>query len=531
MSIGYVLAMVTRKTQPSLFDLQNLPAAAIPGEGEARQAVVESPQPKGSNAPEFSVSELSNLVKKSVEEGFSFVRVRGEISDCKLHSSGHIYLTLKEGNAVLASVCWRGQVSKLGIRPEVGMEVVCTGRLTTFPGQSKYQLVIEQMALAGIGALLKMLEERKKKLAAEGLFDAARKRPLPFLPRVIGVVTSPTGAVIRDILHRLEERFPRHVLVWPVAVQGEGAAEQVAAAIRGFNTLPEDGKVPRPDLLIVARGGGSVVDLMAFNEEIVVRAAAESIIPLISAVGHETDTTLIDFASDLRAPTPTAAAEKAVPVRDNLVAQIAEDGLRLMQAAQRLIHDRRERLHLIQRALGDPARALEPLAQRLDEKTERLALGWRSYVQRRTSFLAETGARLRHPRDSVALAGQRLAGVEQKLSAAMNRLIDNRLAQTAQLGGRLRHPADTIKLAAQRLDGMQQKLSFAWREGFARKVNRLENLSGVLHHLSPLTVLGRGYALVQDGQGRVVTSAAHVNKGDRLHITLGEGALKAEVDE
>ena len=273
----------------------------------AHQSSLFDPPRAGANTPEFSVSELSNLVKKTVEDTFGLVRVRGEISDCKLHSSGHMYLTLKEGSAILASVCWKGQVGRLGIRPEVGMEVVCTGRLTTFPGQSKYQLVIDSMALAGMGALLKMLEERKKKLAAEGLFDASRKRPLPYLPRVIGVVTSPTGAVIRDILHRLAERFPRRVLVWPVAVQGEIAAAQITAAIRGFNAL--QGEL-RPDVLIVARGGGSVEDLMPFNEENVVRAVAESTIPVISAVGHETDTTLIDFVSDLRTPTPTAAAEK-----------------------------------------------------------------------------------------------------------------------------------------------------------------------------------------------------------------------------
>ncbi len=433
---------------------------------------------KGLNTPEFGVADLSNLVKKTIEDTFGHVRVRGEISDCKLHSSGHLYLTLKEGSAVLASVCWKGQVGRLGLRPEVGMEVVCTGRLTTFGGQSKYQLVIEAMALAGMGALLKMLEERKKKLAAEGLFDASRKRALPFLPRIIGVVTSPTGAVIRDILHRLDERFPRHVLVWPVAVQGEAAAAQIAAAIHGFNAMTDGQK---PDVLIVARGGGSVEDLMPFNEENVVRAVAESRIPVISAVGHETDTTLIDFASDLRAPTPTAAAEKAVPVRADLLASVAEDGVRLMQAMLRVVGDRRERLHLTQRALGDPARAIEPLAQRLDEKTERLALGWRGFYDRRVSRVGEAG-------------------------------------------GRLRHPRDIVRLAAQRLVGAEQKLGFAWREIFTRKSNRVENIGGVLGHLSPRAVLGRGYALVQDASGAVVVSAVQVKAGDRLRIEFGDGA-------
>ncbi len=452
------LRMATTEKQPSLLDAPRV----------------------GINAPEFSVSEISALVKKTVEETFGQVRVRGEISDLKLHSSGHMYLTLKEGTAVLASVCWRGQVGRLGIKPEIGMEVVCTGRLTTYAGQSKYQLVIEGMALAGIGALLKMLEERKKKLAAEGLFDASRKRPLPYLPRSIGVVTSPTGAVIRDILHRLAERFPRPVLVWPVAVQGEGAAEQIAAAIRGFNALPLSGNVARPDLLIVARGGGSVEDLMPFNEEIVVRAVAESKIPVISAVGHETDTTLVDFAADLRAPTPTAAAEKAVPVREDLLAQVEGDGSRLFQAALRLMQDRRERLRLIGQALGDPARAIEPLAQRLDEKTERLSLAWK--------------------------------GLYARYQARVN-----------EAGGRLRHPRDILNLAAQRLSNAEQKIVFAWRALYTRKLHQFENKSAVLEHLSPRAVLGRGYALVQDAKGRVVASAKKIKSGDNLRIEFHDG--------
>ncbi|MDE1902018.1 MAG: exodeoxyribonuclease VII large subunit [Alphaproteobacteria bacterium] len=452
-------------------------------DAKTQSSLFDAPSPR-TNAPEFGVGEISNLVKKTVEENFSHIRVRGEISDCKLHSSGHMYLTLKEGNAVLASVCWKGQVGRLGLRPEVGMEVVCAGRITTFAGQSKYQLVIEAMALAGIGAILKMLEERKKKLAAEGLFDAARKRPLPFLPRVVGVVTSPTGAVIRDILHRLSDRFPRDVLLWPVAVQGPDAAEQIAAAIRGFNALPD---TRRPDVLIVARGGGSVEDLMAFNEESVVRAAADSVIPLISAVGHETDTTLIDFAADVRAPTPTAAAEMAVPVRADLLAQVMDDGARLFHAMRRAIAERGDRLRLVQRALGDPARAIEPLAQRLDERTERLALAWRGYH-------------------------------------------DRRAARVGEAGGRLRHPRDIVRLAAQRLAQADQKTSFLWREIYARKMNRLETLGAVLGHLSPRAVLGRGYALVQNADGQVVTSALQTRKSDKIRIEFHDGTANAVVE-
>ena len=452
----------------------------------ASPSLFDTPRP-GSNLPEFSVSELSKLVKKTMEDAFGQVRVRGEIGTCTHHSNGHIYITLKDEDAILASVVWRGQAGKLGIKPEVGMEVVCTGRLTTYPGQSKYQLVIEGMALAGVGALLKLLEDRKKKLAAEGLFDPARKQLLPYLPEVIGVVTSPTGAVIRDILHRLEDRFPRHVLVWPVPVQGEGAAQQIAAAIEGFNALAEDGAVPRPDLLIVARGGGSIEDLMPFNEEIVVRAAAASAIPLISAVGHETDTTLIDFASDVRAPTPTAAAEMAVPVRADLLAQVADDDMRLNQSMRRMVVERREKLELLARALGDPARALEPLMQKLDERAERLPLAWRSYVERRTSRVSE-------------------------------------------LSGKLRHPRDVIRLAAERLLNLDHKMQASWRELFLRRQHRLETVASGLAHLSPRAVLGRGYALVQDDAGHVITSHAQAKPGDKLTIEFQDGKLGVVVE-
>src|SRR5215469_6448889 len=306
------------------------------------------------NLPEYTVSELSAALKRRIEESFSYVRVRGEVSGFKRHSSGHCYLALKDADAVLDAVCWRQTAIRLGLKPEDGMEVVCTGRLTTFPGRSKYQLIIDTMELAGVGALLKLLEERKQRLAAEGLFAESRKKRLPFLPEVIGVVTSPTGAVIRDILHRLADRFPRRVLLWPVAVQGDGAAVQVAAAIEGFNRIAPGGRIPRPDLLIVARGGGSLEDLMPFNEEIVIRAAANSKIPLIAAVGHETDTTLIDFAADRRAPTPTAAAEMAVPVLRDLVESLLSLQQRLLRGVSRAIGSQRRHLTALARALPRP---------------------------------------------------------------------------------------------------------------------------------------------------------------------------------
>ncbi len=489
---------------------------------------VDQPRP-GSNLPEYSVSEISTLLKKTVEETFGLVRVRGEISDCKYHSSGHLYLTLKDEGAVLAAVCWRGQAGKLGMKPQVGMDVVCRGRLTTYMGQSKYQLVVDSMALAGVGALLKLLEERKRKLAAEGLFDAARKRVLPFLPNVIGVVTSPTGAVIRDILHRLDDRFPRRVLLWPVAVQGEGAAQQVAAAIAGFNALPDDGPVPRPDVLIVARGGGSVEDLMPFNEEIVVRAAASSRIPLISAVGHETDTTLIDLAADKRAPTPTAAAEMAVPVRETLLAQTADMSARLEQVMRRAFNERRERLALISRALGDPARALEPLMQRLDERAERLAYAMRGGLERRAGRLGEAGARLRHPRDLLALAAQRLHATDQRMHAGWNVALARARNGLAELGGRLRHPRDLLALSEQRLDNADQRLQAGWMTAFSRAQGSLTALDLALAHLSPRAVLARGYTLIHNILGKPVTSRAQAKVGERVKIEFHDGAQSAMI--
>ena len=337
----------------------------------------------GDNVPVFSVTEVSGLVKSTVEGAFQRVRIRGEISGFKRAASGHLYFAMKDDGALMDGVCWRGTAARLGMQPQDGMEVIATGRITTYPGRSKYQLVVETMELAGEGALLKLLEDRKRALSAEGLFDESRKQLLPYLPDVIGVVTSPTGAVIRDILHRLNDRFPRHVLVWPVLVQGDGAADQIASAIRGFNAMEEGGNVPRPDLLIVARGGGSLEDLWAFNEEAVVRAAAESFIPLISAVGHETDWTLIDLASDQRAPTPTAAAEMAVPVRYDVMAQVADCEGRMIRAVRRHTEAARREVEGLSRGLPNLRRVIEDASQRLDDWSERLSNGLRAGVRQR----------------------------------------------------------------------------------------------------------------------------------------------------
>ena len=472
-------------------------------------AFSEPTLPTGSNLPEFSVSEISTALKRTVEERFPLVRVRGEISQPKYHGSGHLYLTLKDDRSVLAGVCWRGTVGRLSMRAEDGLEVICTGRISTFAGQSKYQLIIEGMELAGEGALLKLLEDRRRRLAEEGLFDADRKRPLPFLPRVIGVVTSPTGAVIRDILHRLEDRFPRHVLVWPVAVQGNAAEGQVAEAITGFNALSgTPGGAPRPDLLIVARGGGSLEDLMAFNEESVVRAVAASTIPVITAVGHETDTTLVDHAADRRAPTPSAAAEMAVPVRHELAADLMDRDRRMTSAVHRLFEQNRLRVEGLSRGLGDPARLLEAASQRLDDRSERLHQAWPRFLDRRRGTLVELSARLPHPQATLNQARQSMAHLAERLAGAMRTGLTRRRDRFDTTAGRL-SPAPVERLLRE-------------------KQARLVALSQLLDSLSPEGPLKRGYALVRDGDA-VLTSVAEAKPGRAVTLQFGDGTAGAVI--
>ncbi len=461
------------------------------------------------NLPEFTVSELSAALKRTVEDAYSYVRVRGEISGFKRAASGHLYMALKDDSAVLDGVCWRGTAGRLAIKPEDGLEVICSGKLTTYAGRSKYQIVIESMELAGEGALLKLLEERRRKLAAEGLFDAARKRPLPYLPDVIGVVTSPTGAVIRDIIHRLNDRFPRHVLVWPVLVQGDGAAEQIAAAIEGFNRLTPAGPVPRPDLLIVARGGGSLEDLWAFNEEIVVRAAAESAIPLISAVGHETDTTLIDFASDLRAPTPTAAAEMAVPVRAELQAGVLDSARRMIGAVRRLTEERRIRLEGLARGLPDLESVLGTARQRLDVTDERLRNGIQGALRDRRQQVARWSGQIKPPRQSLADAERRLKREAESLNGAAARFLGARRESSQSLSVRLRP-----ELIGRHVRDAQ---------------GRLTALGDLLESLSFRRVLDRGYAVVRDGEGRAVTGAAALTAGEHVAVEFADGRVGAEI--
>ena len=415
----------------------------------------------GDNSPALSVSELAGSLKRAIENAFGQVRVRGEISGFKRHASGHCYFTLKDENACLDAVIWRSGASSLAFRPEDGAEVIATGKLTTYPGRSKYQIVVDRMELAGEGALLALLERRRKALAAEGLFDAGRKRRLPFLPRIIGVITSPTGAVIRDILHRLEDRCPTRVIVWPVAVQGEGAAARIADAIRRF-----PGIEPRPDLLIVARGGGSIEDLWPFNEEEVVRAAAASPIPLISAVGHETDTTLIDHAADLRAPTPTAAAEIAVPVRSELLNQLAELQHRARHCLSRRVERGRERFDLALCRWPEPQAILAPAMQRVDELGDRL------------------------PRSLSARAGNARADLNLVSGRLRRDLIDTRIVR------------------------LSERLAAAWK------------MAELVHPDRPLS---RGFVRVTDRNGKTLTHAADARSARELRLHFGDGELDVTV--
>jgi exodeoxyribonuclease VII large subunit len=444
--------------------------------------------PASHNQPEYSVSELSGAVKRVMEDNFGHVRLRGEISGYKgPASSGHCYFCLKDEKTKIDAIVWRGSFSKLGFKPEEGMEVVAIGRVTTYPGRSSYQIIIEALEPAGAGALMALLEKRKQALAKEGLFDPARKKPLPFMPQVIGVVTSPTGAVIRDILHRISDRFPCHVLVWPVRVQGEGAAEEIAAAIRDFNQLPTH--IAKPDVLIVARGGGSLEDLWCFNEEIVVRAAAASIIPLISAVGHETDTTLIDFASDRRAPTPTAAAEMAVPVREEWLLSVSERGQQLQQCMLRGLTRRQERVEGMARGIPKPQRLLEFATQRLDDMIERLTRSLPTFIERKQQRL-QLAATRHQPQPLLQHIAREQRGVEQ-CASRLQPLI-------------LRQLADRDKA--------------------------LQSETKLFDSLNYRNVLKRGFAIVRSKDGAILSSRQAVADAGSFQIMLQDGEITAQTD-
>ncbi len=465
---------------------------------------------EGENAPEFSVTELSGAIKRVIEGEFGHVRIRAEIGRVSMPRSGHIYLDLKDEKSVINAVIWKGVAGRLPMRPEEGMEVVATGRITTFGGQSKYQVIIEDMKPAGVGALMAMLEKRKTQLAGEGLFDATHKRDIPYLPDIIGVVTSPSGAVIRDILHRLRDRFPRKVMIWPVAVQGEKCAPEVTRAIEGFNQMTPGGALPRPDLIIVARGGGSIEDLWGFNEESVVRAAAASTIPLISAVGHETDTTLIDFASDKRAPTPTAAAEIAVPVRLELLSWTEEQAARLTRALTHGISQRGQRLRDLSRALPRADTLLDGPRQRLDHIADRLPNALRRSVDSRRLKLTESAASLRPNNLRRAVDAKR---------EALGRRAD-RLSLTPIQQDIDRKHKDLSQLHARFTKATQTQLT-SWTD----RLSALERLRTTLGYEATLE---RGYAVVR-GSGNLVTTAKAATKAatklGELEIQFADGRM------
>ena len=491
------------------------------------------PARPGTNMIELSVSELSASIKRALEDGIGFVRVRGEISGYRgPHASGHCYFGLKDDKAKIDAVVWRGNFQKLRFKPEEGLEVIAQGRITTFPGSSKYQIVIETLEPAGIGALMALLDERKRKLGAEGLFADERKRPLPFLPTVVGIVTSPTGAVIRDMLAGFTERFPTRVLIWPVRVQGETCAAEVAAAIRGFNKLPVRGPFPRPDILIVARGGGSLEDLWGFNEEIVVRAAAESTIPLISAVGHETDWTLIDLAADARAPTPTKAAEWAVPKYAELIERTGDMGLRLRSCVRRQLAQARSHLKAASRGLPRLEELLALPRQRFDAAEKRLGRALFANTQAHAKRLARIGPRLQ-PR----LLGQRLERAQDRLdrahargAQALARGAAARRARLERLMGRLRPGviAERTVHSRERLDGLAKRSSQATLAGLMHRRRALGGQSQMLASLSYQSVLRRGFALVRDDAGKAVRAAASVVSGAALEIEWADGRVAAQ---
>ena len=446
----------------------------------------EDEAPARPNVVEYSVSEISFALKRTVEDTFGYVRIRGELGRVSRPASGHVYLDLKDEKAVLSGVVWKGVAQRLKVQPEQGLEVIITGKITTFPGQSKYQVVIDSMEPAGAGALMALLEERRKKLAAEGLFDEERKKELPYLPEVIGVVTSPSGAVIRDILHRLADRFPRHVVVWPVRVQGETSGDEVARAIRGFNALEVDGPIARPDVIIVARGGGSLEDLWGFNEEAVVRAAADSAIPIISAVGHETDWTLVDHAADHRAPTPTGAAERVVPVRMELAATVDDYSARLQRGLARALSDRKQALRAASRGLPKLDEALSLPRQRLDAAAGRLGQALRTSTQAQHSRYAATAARL------------------------TRRPLEQGLAQKS----------DTV-------DALFERSVRAFKRTTEIRRQSLDTQSKLLASLGYQSVLERGFALVRDGNGKPIRTAKAAKPEQRAEIQFQDGRLAA----
>ena len=478
----------------------------------------------------YQVSEVSQAIKRMVEDRFGLVKIRGEITGFKCASSGHAYFRLKDEDAVMDAVCWRGTMSKLAMTPEDGLEVVATGKLTTYPGRSSYQIVVSHMEPAGAGALMALLEKRRTQLEAEGLFAEARKKSLPYMPRVVGVITSPTGAVIRDIIHRIQDRFPCHILVWPVPVQGEGAAEKIASAIQGFNALNPESRIPKPDVLIVARGGGSLEDLWAFNEEIVVRAAANSTIPLIAAVGHETDTTLIDYAADRRAPTPTAAAEMAVPVLAELKLGLAQLDARLHAAIKRQHHEWEHRLTGLVRGLPKPQQLLEMATQRLDDWSERLLQSLPQFIAQKTQSLALLNQRL-EPRGLLKEIGHqqvKLNDVAARSSRAMPALIAVKHQQLTLAIQSLQPQLllKDIKRETQKIKEYTRQLNLVVQQKITHVQEKLEGFHARLENVNVQRVLERGFALVRGDDGTLIRSQEAAKEQRSLEIQFADGRIK-----
>ena len=518
--------------------------SATGGDGKCRTGLTRRPRRRTnramsdqktesrSNAAEFTVSEISNALKRTVEDAFGNVRVRGEISGYRgPHSSGHAYFSLKDDKAKIDAVVWRTTMQRLKFRPEDGMEVIATGRLTTYPGKSSYQIVIDNLEPAGAGALMALLEERKKRLAAEGLFDKSRKRPLPYMPAVIGVVTSPTGAVIRDIIHRIKDRFPLKIVVWPVRVQGETSGAEVAAAVTGFNMLVPGGPVPRPDVIIVARGGGSLEDLWGFNDEALARIVAASGIPVISAVGHETDWTLIDYAADVRAPTPTGAAEFAVPVKAELEATLAGLAARLKACTSRNFEHKRTALRSAARALPSPDQLLALPRRRFDEATSRLGRALEVSTERKR-------ARLSAARLAPAMLSRRIGEAKksaardlQRAQAALRALVRERRGKFDRAKSRL-----SVEPVARGQKLVRDRLAESGRRGeqaisllLERSRTRLDHSERLLAtlKLSDQSILDRGYALVIGPDGKLIKRAAEVSPGAELTLKFADGTARA----
>ncbi len=516
-------------------------------------AVLDSPE---TNAPAYSVSELAFALKRTIEDAYGFVRLRGELSKVTFHGNGHVYLDIKDERACISGVIWKGQVKGLAVRPQTGLEVIVTGRVTTYPGRSQYQIIIESMAPAGVGALLAQLERLKTKLQSEGLFEVERRRSLPAMPGVIGVITSPTGAVIRDILHRITDRWPCRVIVWPVVVQGDQAAAQVRAAIEGFNALKPGGAIPRPDLLIVARGGGSVEDLWPFNDEALARAVAAGTIPLISAVGHETDTTLIDFVSDRRAPTPTAAAEMATPVLADLAAALADYERRMIGCGARLVRERRDRLAATAARLPRLPDLLALATQRLDIASGGLSAALRAGVAHHRHELTTAGAALKPTllHRPMEIKRERLAGLAARARPAIQAVLARRrepldaasgdLAAALLAGiSRHRHELATVGSALRptllqrpmdaqtaRLAGVAARAGPAIARSLTRSGERLVALEKLRLSLDPDRPLGRGFARVHGASGVLARSAASLAAGEAVRLVFHDGERGAVVD-